>query len=440
LGFEGDFAFLHIKILKGVSIMKKRKWMAALSLSTMLFGSVLAGCSGGEEAGGKSNSGGNKEKVSITLTGWQSNPVEQERLKEVIASFEEKYPNINVELEAIAEQYMDVLKTRLIGGEAGDVFYLDAFVAPSLVKQGVLEPLNEYVTEDFDIGDFEEPLLNSFKFDGKYYGFPKDYSTLALFYNKTMFEKAGISEPPKTWEQLREFSKKLTKDGVYGLGVAPELARLYHMAESTRGEVIKDNKANFGSSKVIEALQPIVNQRLVDGTAAAPSEVGSNNTGEMFGQGKAAMVLEGPWNIPYFKKAFPDLEYGIAEHPTVNDKKTTMAFTVAYVMNKASEHKEASWKLISYLTGKEGMKKWTKGGIALPTRKSVAKELGYDKDKLRAPFVTGASNSTVWQDGMNLPIVNTNFNNMFTSAFLGKQPLDVAMKKGEEQANQQIAN
>jgi len=63
----------------------------------------------------------------------------------------------------------------------------------------------------------------------------------------------------------------------------------------------------------------------------------------------------------------------------VAGKKGTMAYTVAYVMNKQSKHKPEAWQLISYLTGKEGMKAWTRSGFALPTRKSIAATLGYDK-------------------------------------------------------------
>ncbi len=86
-------------------------------------------------------------------------------------------------------------------------------------------------------------------------------------------------------------------------------------------------------------------------------------------------------------------------------------------MNKDSQKKEAAWKLISFLTGKEGMKIWTSKGFALPTRKSVASELGYDKDELRAALVAGAPYATVWQNGTNLPIIMNNFNNQFVSAF-----------------------
>ncbi|GCD83593.1 ABC transporter substrate-binding protein [Parageobacillus thermoglucosidasius] len=417
-----------------------KRWLTAVGITSVLMGSILAGCGGGDEkAANKETSGNNGEKVEVTLAGWGGNPSEQKLLQQTLDEFEKKHPNIKVKLEVISEQYMDVIKTRLIGGEGPDVFYLDAFEAPALIETGVLEPLDQYVTDDFDIDDFEKPLLDAFKGkDGHIYGFPKDYSTLALFYNKKMFKEAGV-EVPKTWDELRETAKKLTKGTeVYGFGVAPELARLYYIAESKGGKVVTDNKASFADPKVVEALQPIVDMHLKDKSAAQPSEVGANWGGEMFGQGKAAMVIEGNWAIPFLQDTFPNLEFGTAEVPSINGKKATMAYTVAYVMNKDSKKKKAAWELISYLTGKEGMKIWTSKGYALPTRKSVAKELGYDKDPLRAPLVAGASYATVWQKGTNLPIIVNNFNNQFVSAFLGERPLNEALKEAEKTANKEI--
>jgi multiple sugar transport system substrate-binding protein len=414
--------------------MKAKRKIATVGIVTALFGSVLAGCGNEEKATTKESNG---EKVQITLAGWSGNPAEQKLLKQTLEDFEAKHPNIDVKHEVIADQYMDVMKTRLIGGKGPDVFYLDAFEAPGLIETGTVEPLDEYVKEDFDVEDFEKPLLEAFQVKGKTYGFPKDYSTLALFYNKKLLQEAGV-EVPKTWDELREASKKLTKNGVYGFGVSPELARSLYIAESNGGDVVKDNKANFASTEVIKALQPIVDQHNIDKTSVEPKEVGATWGGEMFGQGKAAMVIEGNWAIPFLADTFPNTEYGTAEVPTVNGKKGTMAFTVGYVMNSASKKKEAAWELISYLTGKEGMETWTSKGFALPTRKSVAAKLGYDKDPLRGPLVAGAEYATVWSDGSNLPIIFNNFNNQFLSAFLGKRPLEEALKEAQTQANNEI--
>lgn len=383
--------------------------------------------------------------VTVTLSGW-SNLNEKQLLQQVLKDFEAKNPKIKVKYDVIADQYMDVLKTRLIGDTAADVFYLDSLEAPALMIPGVLEPLDNYITPEFDIKDFEPTLLNAFQQDGKTYGLPKDFSTLVLFYNKQAFQTSGLSQPPKTWEELREYSQKLTigknRDGKieqYGFGVAPELARLVFMIEAFGGELINlDGKATFASPESLKGLQVIIDQYRNDKSVAQPSDVGTTSGSEIFAQGKAAMVIEGPWLIPYLEQTFPDVKYATAEVPTVAGKKGTMAYTVAYVMNKQSKHKPEAWQLISYLTGFEGMKAWTSGGFALPTRKSVATALGYDKHPLYSPFIAGASYATIWQAGENLPIILNNFNNQFVSAMLGQQPLPVAMTKAQETANKEI--
>ncbi|MCC3374823.1 ABC transporter substrate-binding protein [Cohnella sp. REN36] len=437
---------------------RKATGTAALLLSVMMVASACGSSSNNGKGDTASPSGSasssaqasaspeaSQAPVEVTLAGWGSSPEEQALLQQVLDEFQTKNPNIKVKYEVIADQYMDVIKTRLIGNEAPDVFYLDAFEAPGLIEKDVLEPLDGYVTDDFDLGDFEQPAVDAFKAkDGKIYGFPKDTSTLALFYNKKMFADAGITAPPTTWDELQAVSEKLTKKKgnkveVYGLGQAPELARQMFMLNAFGGKLADDQgMAAFDTPEALQGLQLVVDQHLKAGTAGQPSDVGAGWGGEMFGQQKAAMVLEGNWAIPYLQTNFKDLDFGTAEVPTVNGKKGTMAFTVAYVMNKQSQHKEAAWKLLSYLTGKEGMKTWTSKGFALPTRKSVSAELGYDKDALRGALVAGSSYATPWQAGSSLPTIMNNFNNQFIAAYTNKSSLADAMKKAQETANKEI--
>lgn len=385
------------------------------------------------------------EKVTVTLAGWGASPEEQDLLNQTLKEFEAKYPNVKVNYEVIADQYMDVIKTRLIGGEGPDVFYLDAFEAPALIERNVLEPLDSYVTPEFDVADFEQPMVDAFKQDGVSYGFPKDFSTLAMFYNKKDFAEAGITAPPTTWDELKEAAVKLTKkEGDktvrFGFGVAPELARQMFMIQAFGGKVADENgNAAFAAPDALKGLQLVTDMHNVDKSSGEPKEVGAGWGGEMFGQGKASIVFEGNWAIPFLESNYKDLDYGTAELPTVNGKQGTMAFTVAYVMNKESKKKEAAWQLISFLTGKEGMKTWTSKGFALPTRKSVSQELGYDKDELRSAIVAGASYATPWQAGSTLPTIMSNFNNQFVDTFMGNSKLEDAMKKAETVANKEIA-
>ena len=382
--------------------------------------------------------------IEITLSGWQSSPIESQLLEKVIDQFEAKYPNIKVKHEVVNSQYMDVIKTRLIGDVAPDVFYLDAFEAPLLMKYEVLEPLNSYIKPEFNVSDFEPTLINAFKRDGKIYGIPKDFSTLALFYNQTAFANANL-QPPKTWSELVESSKKLTiskpdgKASRYGFGITPELPRQQFIIQAFGGKLVdRNNYAAFATPESLRGLELIIEQYRRDRSSAQPSDVGASSGDDMLGQGKVAMLLSGAWSIPYFKETFPDLKFATAEVPTINGRKGTMAYTVAYVMNRKSTHKEAAWKLIEYLTSEATMKTSGNQGFALPSRRSVLAGLTYDRNSLYAPLAAGANYATIWQAGETLPTILTNFDNQFISALIGQQSLKDAMQKAQDTANREI--
>jgi multiple sugar transport system substrate-binding protein len=388
----------------------------------------------------------NPEKIELTLSGWQSSPTEGRLLTELIKKFEAKHPKIDVKFEVINSQYMDVIRTRLIGDVAPDVFYLEAAEAPLLMQFGVLEPLNSYIKPNFKLNDFEPKLLNAFKRDKKIYGIPKDFSTLSLFYNVNALKQAGLSRPPTTWDEFRQYAKKLTidqnKDGKidqYGTVINPELPRQVFMMKAFGGKLVdQNNYATFAMPKSLQGLQLVVDQYRRDRSAIQPSDVGANSNTEAFGQGKAAMTLDGAWAIPYLKETFPNTRFATAQVPTIAGRPGTMAYTVGYVMNRQSKHKDAAWKLIEFLTSETGMKTWANQGVAIPSRRSVLSQLKYDRNPLYSPFVAGAKYATIWQAGETLPTILTNFDNQFVSAILGQQPLDDAMKRAQDASNREI--
>jgi len=271
--------------------------------------------------------------------------------------------------------------------------------APQLMSSGVLEPLDDYIKKyNVDVNDFEPALLSAFQWDGKTYGLPKDFNTLALFYNKDMFKAAGINEPPKTWEELRDVAKKLTKDGVKGLVLSADLARFDAFINQNGGSVYQDGKVTLNLPENAQALDFYVGLITKDKVADTPQNMGEGWNGDAFAAKKAAMAIEGGWMIPFLKEKAPDLNYGIAELPT-GKQKSTMAFTVAYVMNKNSKHKDEAFKLIEFLTGKEGQQFVVDSGLALPSRKSM-QEGFKEKYPERAAFVDGASYAVPWQFGL----------------------------------------
>jgi multiple sugar transport system substrate-binding protein len=417
------------------------RWLKNIALSISLAGLSL-GC---QPFGSLTDNSGSRP-VTVKLSGWGASPVEKRLLMEVLKDFERSHPQIRVKFEVISDQYMDVLKTRLIGDAAPDVFYLDAVEAPFLMQADVLEPLNPYISKAFDLTDFEPTLLKPFYQGNTLYGLPKDYSTLVLFYNQQAFRAAGLTKPPQTWEELMADAKRLTHDRngdgkpeQYGLGLSPELPRLMYLMQAYGGQAVDaQGYATFAQPKSLQGLQNVVGQYRLARTAALPSDVGSSSGSDMLGQGKVAMGIEGNWAIPYLQENFPKLQFGTAEIPKMNRRSGTMVFTVAYVMNRRAKHKPEAWALIAYLTGKEGMRKWTSSGFALPTRRSVAQLLRYDRDRLRSPLIKGVTYATPWQIGRYPAPIMTAFNNQFLSALLGEQSLQAALERAQKNANSQI--
>lgn len=381
-----------------------KKLLSIFVLTIFVLATVLAGCSSSKNNTSSANETNTQKQetvkpVTIKLGMWSSSPAEKKIVDDQIAKFKEKYPNIDVQIETIVGDYMQKLQTELASNTAPDIFYLDSMPAPQLMSSGVLEPLDDYIKKyNVDVNDFEPALLSTFQWEGKTYGLPKDFNTLALFYNKDMFKAAGINEPPKTWEELRDVAKKLTKDGVKGLVLSADLARFDAFINQNGGSVYQDGKVTLNLPQNAQALDFYVGFITKDKVADTPQNMGEGWNGDAFAAKKAAMAIEGGWMIPFLKEKAPDLNYGIAELPA-GKQKSTMAFTVAYVMNKNSQHKDEAFKLIEFLTGKEGQQFVVDSGLALPSRKSM--QDGFkEKYPERAAFVDGASYAVPWQFGL----------------------------------------
>ncbi len=401
---------------------------------------VTSACGNGTEST-KKNENNNK---TLTLGVWKGTEAENKTRKKLIANFE-KSTGIQVK-EKIYNDYETQLQTDLLGGTAPDVFYVDAYLAPNLIDKKVLEPLDNFIdkTDNFNANDFYSPVYHAFTGKDKIqYGVPKDYSTLSIFYNKKMFADAGIDPNmiPTTADKMGDFLEllktKLPK-GVVPSAFTAELSRQMYIAQSSGEPIIdKNGYSNLDNQKTIDALQPLVDW-YQNGLIKRPADLGQDWSGDSFGASKVAMMVEGNWAIAHLKQNFPDVEFGTKEIPTIDGKKGTMVFTVSYAMNSASKDKEASWQLIDYLTGKQGMKTWAEGASVLPSRVSVAKEMDIESDAILKPFVNGANYATPWQDGTTLSIVSDQYKNMIPSALKGELTLNKAMTKATETANKDI--
>jgi multiple sugar transport system substrate-binding protein len=328
-----------------------------------------------------------KATVTVSLAGWSAGADEDNLLKQVVASFEKSHLGIKVDYSVINGDYATAMTTRFAAHNPPDVFYVDSSLAPTWSQQGVLEPLNSYITASkYDTSKFYPGLLNAFKTGKTIYGFPKDWSPLAMEINTGVLGTAK-AKVPTTWAGLTAAAQKIKSAGGLNGGapicLSPDWARMLPFIFQNNGSL-----ANVQSPAVVAAVNYYVGL-LKSGLAQTPTELGVGWCGEALGKQKAAIAFEGNWVLPYMKTTFPNTRYGV--FPMIKNKTGgNLGFTVSYSLAKDSAHKQAAWTLLSWLTGPQGMKQWTSLGLALPSRSDV-KAIGG-----RGAFLTVAPYSHGW--------------------------------------------
>ncbi|MDI3298754.1 MAG: ABC transporter substrate-binding protein [Bacillota bacterium] len=396
--------------------------MGAVLLAGLM--TALAACGGSPASSSKSGStapgaSGAQEQTTVTLTlsGWSSSPAELKIVQDQIAAFEKLHPDIKVQWQPVPGDYMQKIQTEIASHTEPDVFYLDSSVAYDLMSQGAIQPLDPYVAKyKTDLSRFVPNLLKAFQYQGKTYGFPKGFSTLALVYNTRLFQQAGIGQPPKSWAELEADARQLTRNGVEGLVMDPDFARLGALVEQAGGTLVdSQGKAQLDSPSAIEAAA--FYQKLVrEGVLKQSKDVGAQWAGDALAKGKAAMVFEGNWVVAALRQESPDLRWSVAPLPQ-GKQAGSLAFTVAYVMGKDTKHPEAAYQLIDFLTGPQGEKFTEQGGLEMPSVESMLSTFSQDYPEQKA-FAEAASYALPWQLGPNGQTVIDAVNKALQSIYL----------------------
>ncbi len=363
--------------------------------------------------------------TKLQLLGWSSSDAENNLLNTIVDQFNKSQTQYTASFDP-SPNYDQALQTALAGGAPPDVFYVDSLKFPDLMKNNVLATPPANAIQDPD--DFYPSLKAAFTANGTFYCPPKDFSTLALIYNKKMLDAAGV-KPPTTWDELKAAAEKLTDSskGVYGLALSADAARWVAFLYQAGGTVLDANgKMNIDTPEAKVALDYYTGL-LAAGYAVTPDKVDSGWNGEAFGKEKVAMVVEGNWMVPFLKSDFPNVEYDIAELPAGPKGKATMAFTVCYGVPKNGAHLDGSWQFVNALTNKQGMKEWTDLGLAMPTRKSLRDGWVQKFPNLKV-FLDGADYSHPWQFGPGFTVVTDAINKGIQEIAAGQATSESVLK------------
>lgn len=337
-----------------------------------------AGSSGG---GSTAPSGGGFDPQSVSgtavLSGWQSSDAENKALADTVAAFQAAYPNVKVDYKVIAGDYPVVMATNFASKNVPDLFYVDASYAQPWSEQTFLEPLDDYIAKSgFDTSTFFPGYQSVFKgADGKTYGLAKDGNTIGMAYNTAL-----VTTAPATMDELKTAAAALKgKEGLKApMCLNPGLDRGLAFVYANGGSIVGDDgTTNMVDTAETKAAVQAYLDLFKDGLGMTASDMGDGWCGDALGKKHAAIAFEGGWLDPAMTSGFPDVKYAWAAMPTgTSGSPVTISYTAAYAIGADSKNKDQAWVLLQYLTGKDGMTKWTEGGVALPSRSDVPTPAG----------------------------------------------------------------
>lgn len=365
--------------------MKGKLGLILVSLALIL----LSACGSGETAGSsqegkEAGNDASKGEVSIRFATWDS----EENLtlqQQLIDKFHESNPNIKVSLEAYGSEYDTKIAAGMGAKDAPDVMYMWNY--PTYKE--ALEPLDSYLEKE-GAGfkdNFYETLWNYNSSDGKVLGLPVGYTTHVVYYNKDLFDKAGVPYPKSdwTWDDLQAAAKKLNNpaESVSGFAFSgkpdPYDYEMYLWGNETAYMDDKGNmQGNVNSPKSIEVLTMFQNM-LKEGYAITTEGSGSTE----MKSGKVAMFTNGAWSIGSLKEA--GINFGVVELPAFkNGKSVSIVSSSGISMSKDSKKKEAAWEFIKFWTSEEANK--ARIDYELPVLKSVVEQEKLQEDELKRVF------------------------------------------------------
>lgn len=379
---------------------------------------------------------------SVTVAVWGSSPAEVAAFDAAAAAFT-RSTGVAVRKQVIEDKYMDVIKSRFAARNPPDAFYLDASEAPVLIQSGVLASFDGAVRAP---EDFYPQFLDAFRGpDGKLYGLPKDYSTLALYLNHDLLAMGGVraDQVPRDFSALMRFAARLQPrlpKGVAAMIIEKDLARHLSAMETAGPPLLRaDGSVDFMHNRpAYDYLNELVQGHLRHYLHSPKDDLGADWPGAAFGTQRSAMMMEGNWVLPALKTEYAGVNFSARAMPTVNGKAHTMAFVVGYAVPLKARNLAGGLHFARFMTD-QGMALWATRSGTLPARRSVEQAMGVRTSAELAAHVQGAAYATVWSRGTSLPIVNTNFGIQFLAAFNGGKPLANALSKAENVSNREIA-
>ena len=283
--------------------------------------------------------------------------------------------------EGLVEKYV----VSIVGNQAADILAVDNNMLPLLINEGLLLPF-----ENVEKSDFSGAIWDAASKDGKLYGIPFRADTSGVFYNKDMFDAAGVAYPKDnwTWDDFLDIAIKLTKGNQqYGFGISGSAAaatdfeaEVLPMIWAFGGDIIRDNKMVLDEPGAIKGLQfwvDLANKHKVSPAGAVNYD--NKDYIEFFLNGRVAMMMGGSNVIPMLKEKAANIDWDFAPVPG-----KSKGFGVAYAIPVSCKNPEAAREYIDWFTTPEILSEYT----------------------IRMPARATATNNPPWNDPMYVKVMN----------------------------------
>lgn len=410
----------------------------------------LCAC-GGSGDGSKS---GSKDSLEVVI--WDNN--QQKGLQQICDLFTEE-TGIKVDVQVKEwDSYWTLLEAGASGGDMPDVFWMHSNNSQMYMKNNKLLKLDDYIekSDKVDMSNYMSEITELYTYDGSYYAVPKDYDTIALWYNKKMFDDAGLSYPDETWtwDDLYDAAKKLTNGDQYGfcMNTSNDQDTYYNMVYSMGGYIVNDDhtKSGYDDANTIKAMDYV--GKLLKDCCPPATTMSETGTDVMFQSGTVAMITQGSW----MTAGFLDNEYlvencdvAILPYDKTTGMRTSICNGLGWAASADTKRPDDCWKLIEWLGSKEMQEKQAELGVTMSAYEGTSdKWVNFtDKFNLNAylditkestvPGVTNelilrpyTYNSTVWSQAAQT---------FFADAWADTSKMEQSCKDFATQMNEYIA-
>lgn len=414
--------------------MIKKAMLLGMNLMLIL---ALVACGGGgsktsnepKESTTNDKNEGKTTAAPVQLQYWTDDRHDQEYIKEMVTRFNEtNEDNIQVELTVMSENYTQSVDIAFSSNQAPDILRLKSANTEAFFKKGYLQPIDSYLTDDMK-AKFSSVIIDGVnRFDGQIYSLPNTGLTLRLVYNKDLFDKAGITNPPATLQEMVDAAKKITEvgksEGIYGFALNfknPKQAFDRSVREILSlsgyqglGFDLKTGQFDFAPyAQVIEYFK----QMHEDGSILPGAEsLDIDPLRAQFAAGKIGMYLSFSTEPGVYQDQFPtEMNWAGALAPTLDGQKGTSEIVSAGTwlgMSKTSQHQDAAWKFMQFMYADDVLTAYHEKGFGISVVPSIAETAKTPDVKGMEGFLIGEKDS-LWPVAPNVTPEGANYADAF---------------------------